>query len=293
MTHEAFALSPISARAARPDEGDYEAIREAFMETERGRWFLGEYAKRNRNSDTRMVLDEVARLERVVAALQPAAIAPGLHEMVTALMAVVDEAAEVAAAAAARLAIDERLAPIRSGVRILEEISWRWREIGSEARTCDSIDAQVEAIRESCRQLSKISIPDTMETSFEVIRRRLRELAEDGGLEPSLAADAGPIVEPVAAAMAAAGRDGPQAGPGIEAVPDPVDVAQAETASRETAGHSLSAPTHGESAAEPSLRLHPSLGPTPFTAVGHGRPAADLLTAIRRMSLTERITFFS
>ena len=47
MANEAFALSPISARAAEPNEADYDAIREAFMETARGRWFLGEYAKRN------------------------------------------------------------------------------------------------------------------------------------------------------------------------------------------------------------------------------------------------------
>ncbi len=63
MADEAFALSPISARAAQPSEADYDAIQEAFMETSRGRWFLGEYAKRNRNADTRMVLDAVARIE--------------------------------------------------------------------------------------------------------------------------------------------------------------------------------------------------------------------------------------
>jgi hypothetical protein len=39
MANEAFALSPISARANWPSEEDYEAIREAFMETSRGRCF--------------------------------------------------------------------------------------------------------------------------------------------------------------------------------------------------------------------------------------------------------------
>ena len=68
MAEEAFALSPISARAALPSEEDYAAISEAFMETSRGRWFLGEYAKRNRNADTRMVLDAVARIEESLAA---------------------------------------------------------------------------------------------------------------------------------------------------------------------------------------------------------------------------------
>ncbi|MDU1807031.1 MAG: hypothetical protein E6813_26695, partial [Bradyrhizobium sp.] len=67
MVDEVFALSPISARAAQPNEADYEAIRDAFMETSRGRWFLGEYAKRNRNADTSMVLDAVARIEHALA----------------------------------------------------------------------------------------------------------------------------------------------------------------------------------------------------------------------------------
>ena len=73
MAEEAFALSPISARAALPGEEDYAAISEAFMETSRGRWFLSEYAKRNRNADTRMVLDAVARIEENLASQKQAA----------------------------------------------------------------------------------------------------------------------------------------------------------------------------------------------------------------------------
>src|SRR3981189_3875346 len=73
MADEAFALSPISARATRPNEEDYAAIAEAFMETSRGRWFLTEYAKRNRNADTHMVLDAVARIEETLAAQKDAA----------------------------------------------------------------------------------------------------------------------------------------------------------------------------------------------------------------------------
>ena len=44
-------------------EADYAAIEAAVMETARGRWFLAEFARRNRNADTRLVLDAVARLE--------------------------------------------------------------------------------------------------------------------------------------------------------------------------------------------------------------------------------------
>src|SRR4051794_18005658 len=73
MADEAFALSPISARAVQPSEEDYAAISEAFMETSRGRWFLTEYAKRNRNADTSMVLDAVSRIEAIIVAQKGAA----------------------------------------------------------------------------------------------------------------------------------------------------------------------------------------------------------------------------
>jgi hypothetical protein len=183
MAHEAFALSPISARAAQSGEADYEAIREAFMETARGRWFLGEYAKRNRHADTRMVLNAVARIERMLEAAQQPPPGTRLPEVLAILSNVVDQAAEATASAADGLAIEERLAPIRKGARILKKIAWRCREIGSESRICDSIDSQVDAIQESCSQLAGIDIRAALAGAFELIRTRIEALAEDDGKE--------------------------------------------------------------------------------------------------------------
>ena len=44
-------------------EVDYEQIEGAVMETARGRWFLAEYARRNRNADTTMLLKALDRIE--------------------------------------------------------------------------------------------------------------------------------------------------------------------------------------------------------------------------------------
>src|SRR5688572_26036571 len=44
-------------------EGDFAAIETAVMETARGRWFLAEFARRNRSADTELVLEAIARLE--------------------------------------------------------------------------------------------------------------------------------------------------------------------------------------------------------------------------------------
>lgn len=51
---------------------DYEAIEAAVMETARGRWFMAEFARRNRSADTEMLLAALARLEEAVAAGQRA-----------------------------------------------------------------------------------------------------------------------------------------------------------------------------------------------------------------------------
>src|ERR1700692_4787944 len=113
MADDAFALSPISARATQPREEDYEAISDAFMETSRGRWFLSEYAKRNRNADTRMVLDAVARIEENLAAQRrPAAENDGLAEALAAIGRAVDEARAAASTALDSLALEENLAPV-------------------------------------------------------------------------------------------------------------------------------------------------------------------------------------
>ena len=154
MADEAFALSPIAARATQPREEDYEAISGAFMETSRGRWFLGEYAKRNRNADTSMVLDAVARIEQSLAAQKQSPPDNGLVEALTAIKNAVDEARAAASAALDGLALEETLAPVRKGARVIREIAWRLREIGADGRICDLIDSQVGAIEAGCGQLA-------------------------------------------------------------------------------------------------------------------------------------------
>src|SRR5579864_4656003 len=122
MADEAFALSPISARAAQPSEADYDAIKEAFMETSRGRWFLGEYAKLNRNADTKMVLDAVARIEDTLTAQKKPERDPLLDEALTSFRKALAEARDAAEAAVGDLALEQNLAPVRKGARVIREI---------------------------------------------------------------------------------------------------------------------------------------------------------------------------
>lgn len=51
---------------ASPQAEDYDAIHTAVMETSRGNWFLTEFARRNRNADTALLLAAIKRIESAV-----------------------------------------------------------------------------------------------------------------------------------------------------------------------------------------------------------------------------------
>jgi len=182
MAEEAFALSPISARAALPSEEDYAAISEAFMETSRGRWFLGEYAKRNRNADTRMVLDAVARIEESLATQKQLATETRLNEALAAIRQAVDEAQASAIAALDGIALDQHLAPVRKGARVIREIAWRLREIGADGRICDLIDSQVGSIETGAAKISSEEARSALDAAFASLEGRLAEF--DDGSSP-------------------------------------------------------------------------------------------------------------
>lgn len=206
MADEAFALSPISARATLPREEDYAAIAEAFMETSRGRWFLTEYAKRNRNADTRMVLDAVVRIEQSLAsqreedlqrqeslqreeglsaqqAAEAVAAASAAQERLTEALAAIRSSVEAAEESAVEaldsLALEQRLAPVRKGARVLREIAWRLREIGNDGRICDLIDSQVTVIEKGTDQFSSEEARVALRAAFAALQGRLVEFSDD------------------------------------------------------------------------------------------------------------------
>src|ERR1700761_3495081 len=185
MADEAFALSPISARAAQPSEADYDAIQEAFMETSRGRWFLGEYAKRNRNADTRMVLDAVARIEETIAAQRkPAPDDTRLAERLVEIKAARVEARATKTAALGDLALEENLAPARKGARVIREIAWRLREIGADGRICDLIDSQVSAIEGACAKIAAADPTPFLNAAFDLLEGRITAFDESESEAP-------------------------------------------------------------------------------------------------------------
>jgi chemotaxis protein histidine kinase CheA len=177
MADEAFALSPINARAALPSEADYDAIREAFMETSRGRWFLTEYSKRNRNADTHMVLEAVARIEQTIAAQKQAPANP-LVDALGAIRTIVADARARASEVLLRSLGDETLEAARDGARIVREVAWTLRECGADVRICDLLDAQIGAIDTGHRQLAAPEHREALLACFDQLMLRIGELAD-------------------------------------------------------------------------------------------------------------------
>jgi hypothetical protein len=241
MANEAFALSPMSARAAEPNEQDYDAIREAFMETARGRWFLGEYAKRNRNADTRMVLDAVAKIEETLAAQRQPVVEDRLPEALVAIRHAIREAETIAIAAFDPAAIEASLAPIPRGLRIIKEISWRWREIGADGRICDLIDSQLASIEAACAQVSTIDPRADLKAAFDLLKERIDQTDADATPQPARPSPA-PVQEapsPVAEAPPAEAVPAAMASEAAVAFAEaPQDIAEAiePEAAVETAG---------------------------------------------------------
>ena len=66
MSNDLFVQS--GQGAAPPNEAEYNAVYAAVTATERGRWFLAEFANRNRKADTDLILGAIARIDEAVRA---------------------------------------------------------------------------------------------------------------------------------------------------------------------------------------------------------------------------------
>ena len=194
MAEEAFALSPISARPNVPGEADYEAIREAFMETARGRWFLNEYAKRNRHADTGMVLEAVARIEAGLKAQKQAPAGLSLNQALGSIRSAVRQAKYTAIESLPRHDADDTLTAARNGARIVREIAWTLRECGADVRICDLLDTQVQAIEASQTNAGDDG-RDAVLASYDRLMQTIEQLADGGATTAGGAADSAPVAE--------------------------------------------------------------------------------------------------
>jgi hypothetical protein len=176
-----------------------------------------------------------------------------------------DAAQAIAAEALDHLELEQKLAPVRKGARVIREISWRLREIGNDGRICDIIDSQVAAIESGAAQISSDEAKAALGAAFAVIAGRLAEFGDDAA--PAPVAEA-PVDE-------AAADEAPTA----EVALAEISVAEAAMAEVLEASPAPAPPQaspvldHGATEVAPALEAH--AGPMAETAVAEAEIAED------------------
>ncbi len=155
------ALTPVA-------EADYDVIESAVMETQRGRWFLKEYARRNRAADTTMLLGAIERLEGMMRQSREAQekdrLRMDLLEMSRAISRTRQEISslrpqgpqpnELAVASEALDGIvrttERATSDILEAAEQIQEAAWMLREEGASEAMCDELDRRATDIYTAC-----------------------------------------------------------------------------------------------------------------------------------------------
>jgi chemotaxis protein CheZ len=190
-------------------EADYEAIEAAVMETARGRWFLAEYARRNRNADTTMLLKALDRIEASIRgehSVEPVdRIRFDLVEMSKAIARTKTEIAAMKPDADHHGKFGEATEELDSVVHATEaatsdilecaeriqEIAWTLREQGLDAEVCDLLDAKATEVYTAC-SFQDLTGQRTRKVIgvLRYLEGRINAMIEIWGLDGALAAEA-------------------------------------------------------------------------------------------------------
>ena len=143
---------------------EFEVIETALMETARGRWFLAEFARRNRTADTELLLDAIARLE---SSLTESEVPPELDRMRMDLMEMSETIARTRQDIASVRAGDGSVMPVLAAVEVfdaivsaaekttsevlsaaeqVQETAWRLRQTDTDTAICDELDQLANSI---------------------------------------------------------------------------------------------------------------------------------------------------
>jgi chemotaxis regulatin CheY-phosphate phosphatase CheZ len=149
-------------------KAEYESIEAAVMETARGRWFLAEFALRNRTADTTMLLAAIGRLEQAVtgerAVQSMDRVRFDLMEMAKAIARTKSEIAAIQAPEHEQSRLMEASESLDGIVRMTEratsdileaaehvqEAAWTLREKGADEELCGELDRRATDIYTAC-----------------------------------------------------------------------------------------------------------------------------------------------
>lgn len=156
----------MTAETLPNSEAEYEAIESAVLETARGRWFLREHARRNRQADTTLLLSALAHLEETIREDRERSI-PAVSRLLSDLLDMAAAISRLKREIAAIRPASERAGPLlgapasidiaadaaeRANRQILaageciQETAWVLREQGLDHRICNALDGAASDI---------------------------------------------------------------------------------------------------------------------------------------------------
>jgi chemotaxis regulatin CheY-phosphate phosphatase CheZ len=304
-------------------EADYEAIEGAVMETARGRWFLAEYARRNRHADTTMLLKALDRIEAAMRgerSVEPVdRIRFDLVEMSKAIARTKTEIASMKPDAdhhgkfgeaseeldSVVQATEAATSDILASAERIQEMAWTLREQGLEAEVCDLLDAKATEVYTAC-SFQDLTGQRTRKVIgvLRYLEDRINAMIAIWGLDGAMAAEAAETraVETGKAllngpAKPGQGLDqadvdmvmGPAPGASNEELAPPIqpeeDVIVEMPAAEEPIAFPEAEMDEGEVAAEPPVEAQPAMRRT--------MPAGDPLEPFMALSAEEKIALFT
>lgn len=162
----------------RRSAAQFAAMEAALQETPRGRWFLSEFARRNRVADTDILLQAMARIEMVLLrslsdrsadaasedesgreepadlaaeAEEPDQSLPVQPELPLSVREIAERlAGAVDALAQMREVTDEAQSEILAAAESIQDVSWQMRERGLRADFCDELERRTADIYAFC-----------------------------------------------------------------------------------------------------------------------------------------------
>src|SRR5262245_27677939 len=234
MPDEPFALSILPSPP--PAERDYDAIHGTVMESARGRWFLDEFARRNRHADTRLVLAAIERLEAVMrGSREREAYHSFRGELLDMARTIARTRAEVAESKpeppeprkpiAAEAASAAAGGDVFAAAERIQDVVWTMRERGFDPRTC----AQIESLASTILSATSLRDPNDHRTRklgevLQYLERRIDSMLETcaQAAEATVAAPVVPDATPEAARDATDGSGNEAMAATRTAAADPV-----------------------------------------------------------------------
>lgn len=185
---------------SEPD-ADFDAIEQAVMETERGRTFLKEFARRNRHADTQVLLTSLSRIEKSIALRETSS---AMDEFRTDILEMADVIARSRQEIASLQPDSQGMGPfveasdhlesivlqteattsaILAAAESIQESAWTLRETGADAEQCATLDDLATVIYTSCSS-QDVTIQRTRKiiSTLHFLENRLNSLAEICGV---------------------------------------------------------------------------------------------------------------